>query len=93
LADPRITVVVYMGLSLAPSVRAGLIVAGRDPQTPTAVLARGTQPESRAVTGRLDDLPALAAAAGGGPALLVIGNVVARCWHWGASQRTAEAAA
>lgn len=93
LADPRITVVVYMGLSLAPSVRANLIASGRDPQTPAAVLARGTQPNARAVTGRLDDLPALAAAAGEGPALLVIGGVVARGRHSSVSHRPAETAA
>jgi uroporphyrin-III C-methyltransferase/precorrin-2 dehydrogenase/sirohydrochlorin ferrochelatase len=93
LADPRITVVVYMGLSLASSVRASLIASGRDPQTPAAVLARGTQPDSRTVAGRLDDLPALAAAAGEGPALLVIGSVAARCRHEARAQRHAGLAA
>jgi uroporphyrin-III C-methyltransferase/precorrin-2 dehydrogenase/sirohydrochlorin ferrochelatase len=92
LFDPHTTVVVYMGLSSAAHVRAGLLAAGRDPQTPAAVLARGTRPDSKAVVGRLDDLPALAASAGEGPALLVIGEVVARSAPWQASQ-TIEVAA
>ena len=82
LSDPHTTVVVYMGLSSAASVRAGLIDAGRDPQTPAAVLARGTRPDAKAVVGRLNELPALAAAAGEGPALLVIGDVVAHSEPW-----------
>ena len=82
LAGKDTTVVVYMGLASAAAVRNGLIEAGRDPRTPVAVLARGTRPDSRAATGRLDDLPALAAAAGEGPALLVIGEVVAHSKPW-----------
>ena len=82
LADKETTVVVYMGLASAAAVRDGLIAAGRDPATPAAVLARGTRPDSRAVVGRLDDLPKLAAAAGEGPALLVIGEVVAHSAPW-----------
>ncbi len=82
LADKDTTVVVYMGLAAAEAVRAGLVGAGRDPATPAAVLARGTRPDSRAVVGRLDDLPKLAAAAGVGPALLVVGNVVAHSAPW-----------
>lgn len=77
LADPGHTVVVYMGLSSAQAVRDGLVAAGRDADTPAAVLARGTTAQAQAVAGRLDDLPQLAAAAGEGPALLVIGEVVA----------------
>jgi uroporphyrin-III C-methyltransferase/precorrin-2 dehydrogenase/sirohydrochlorin ferrochelatase len=82
LAGKDTTVVVYMGLASAAGVRDGLIRAGRDPATPAAVLARGTRPDSRAVVGRLDDLTKLAAAAGEGPALLVIGEVVAHSAPW-----------
>ena len=42
--------------------------------------ARG--PDSRATVGRLDELPKLAAAVGEGPALLVIGEVVAHSAPW-----------
>jgi len=86
LSDPHTTVVVYMGLSSAAFVRSGLIAVGRDPQTPVAILVRGTRPDSTAAVGRLDDLPALAASVGEGPALLVIGDVVARSEPWKASQ-------
>jgi len=82
LSDKATTVVVYMGLASAAAVRDGLTKAGRDPATPAAVLARGTRPDSRAVVGRLDDLPKLAGAAGEGPALLVIGEVVAHSKPW-----------
>jgi uroporphyrin-III C-methyltransferase/precorrin-2 dehydrogenase/sirohydrochlorin ferrochelatase len=78
LADPQATVAVYMGLASAAAVRDGLIAAGRDPATPAAVLARGTRPDAQAAVGRLDALPALAAQVGKGPAVLVIGEVVAR---------------
>ncbi len=85
LADPQTTVVVYMGLAVAASVRDGLIAAGRSAATPVAVLARGTLPDAAAVYGELRDLGALAAQVGDGPALLVIGEVVARAdgWHAG----------
>jgi len=86
LADPQSTLVVYMGLSSAATVRKGLIGAGRDPSAPVAVLARGTRPDSKAVTGRLDDLPALATSAGDGPALLVIGAAVAHSSVWKAKK-------
>jgi len=82
LDHARTTVVVYMGLDSAAAVRAGLIGAGRDPATPVAVLARGTRPDARSIVGRLDELPRLAAAAGEGPALLIIGDVVARSQPW-----------
>jgi uroporphyrin-III C-methyltransferase/precorrin-2 dehydrogenase/sirohydrochlorin ferrochelatase len=82
VSDKETTVVVYMGLASAAAVREGLTRAGRDPKTPAAVLARGTRPDSRAVVGRLDDLPKLAASAGEGPALLVIGEVVAHSKPW-----------
>ena len=82
LADKQTTVVVYMGLASAAAVRDGLVAAGRDPATPAAVLARGTRPDSRATVGKLDELPKLAAAVGEGPALLVIGEVVAHSAPW-----------
>jgi uroporphyrin-III C-methyltransferase / precorrin-2 dehydrogenase / sirohydrochlorin ferrochelatase len=82
LADPQATGVVYMGLSSAAAVRDGLIAAGRDPATPAAVLARGTRPDGRSAVGRLDELAALASSVGAGPALLVIGQAVARSTLW-----------
>jgi uroporphyrin-III C-methyltransferase / precorrin-2 dehydrogenase / sirohydrochlorin ferrochelatase len=86
LCDPQTTLVVYMGLASAAAVRDGLIAAGRDGATPAAVLARGTRPDSQAAVGRLDRLDLLAADVGEGPAILVIGEVVARSTPWRAAE-------
>jgi uroporphyrin-III C-methyltransferase/precorrin-2 dehydrogenase/sirohydrochlorin ferrochelatase len=92
-AAPDVTVVVYMGLASAAGVQAGLVAAGRDPATPAAVLARGTRPQAVAHVGRLDALVQLADAASEGPALVVIGAVVARTDAWRAREATADARA
>jgi uroporphyrin-III C-methyltransferase / precorrin-2 dehydrogenase / sirohydrochlorin ferrochelatase len=85
LTDRQTTLVVYMGLASVAAVRDGLIAAGRDGETPAAVLARGTRPDSQAAVGRLDELAALATEVGEGPAILVIGEVVARSTPWRAA--------
>jgi uroporphyrin-III C-methyltransferase / precorrin-2 dehydrogenase / sirohydrochlorin ferrochelatase len=85
--DPKTTLVVYMGVGKAALVRDGLVAAGRDANTPAAVLARGTRSDSICLVGRLDDIPALAARAGEGPGLLVIGQTVARSDAWQAAAR------
>jgi uroporphyrin-III C-methyltransferase/precorrin-2 dehydrogenase/sirohydrochlorin ferrochelatase len=82
LTDEKMTVVVYMGMTAAPSVRAGLLAAGRSPQTPVGVFARVTRPDAQAVVGRLDELPALIENIDGGPAILIIGDVVAHSAPW-----------
>ena len=53
LTDEKMTVVVYMGMTAAPAIRAGLLAAGRSPQTPVGVFARATRPDAQAVTGAL----------------------------------------
>jgi uroporphyrin-III C-methyltransferase / precorrin-2 dehydrogenase / sirohydrochlorin ferrochelatase len=82
LTDTKMTVVVYMGMTAAPSVRAGLLVAGRSPQTPVGVFARVTRPDAQAAVGTLDRLPELIGQIGGGPAILIIGDVVAHSAPW-----------
>jgi len=82
LTDQKMTVVVYMGMTAAPAIRAGLLAVGRSPQTPVGVFARATRPDSQAVVGRLDELPALVREIDGGPAILVIGEVVAHSSPW-----------
>ncbi|WP_298244880.1 siroheme synthase CysG [uncultured Bradyrhizobium sp.] len=76
LTDTRMTIVVYMGVSAAPAVRAGLLAAGRPPETPVGVFARVTRPDAQGAIGTLGDLPELARRADGGPAILIIGEVV-----------------
>jgi uroporphyrin-III C-methyltransferase/precorrin-2 dehydrogenase/sirohydrochlorin ferrochelatase len=82
LTDSKMTVVVYMGMTAAPAIRAGLLAAGRSPQTPVGVFARATRPDSQAVVGALENLPALLREIDGGPAILVIGDVVAHSLAW-----------
>jgi uroporphyrin-III C-methyltransferase/precorrin-2 dehydrogenase/sirohydrochlorin ferrochelatase len=82
LTDEKMTVVVYMGVTAAASVRAGLLAAGRSPQTPVGVFARVTRPDAQAAVGTLDELPDLVEKIDGGPAILIIGEVVARSAPW-----------
>jgi uroporphyrin-III C-methyltransferase/precorrin-2 dehydrogenase/sirohydrochlorin ferrochelatase len=82
LTDEKMTVVVYMGMTAAASVRAGLLAAGRSPQTPVGVFARATRPDAQATVGALDQLPDLVGRIDGGPAILVIGDVVAHSAPW-----------
>jgi uroporphyrin-III C-methyltransferase/precorrin-2 dehydrogenase/sirohydrochlorin ferrochelatase len=82
LTDEKMTVVVYMGMTAAPSVRAGLLAAGRSPQTPVGVFARVTRPDAQAEVGTLQELPSLVEKIDGGPAILIIGDVVAHSAPW-----------
>ena len=70
LTDRKMTVVVYMGMTAAASVCAGLLAAGRSPQTPVGVFARATLPDAQSAVGTLDQLPALVEQVRGGPAIL-----------------------
>jgi uroporphyrin-III C-methyltransferase/precorrin-2 dehydrogenase/sirohydrochlorin ferrochelatase len=82
LTDSKMTVVVYMGMTAAPSIRDGMLAAGRSPRTPVGVFARVTRPDAQAVVGTLADLPSLVERIEGGPAILVIGDVVAHSAPW-----------
>ena len=82
LTDAKMTVVVYMGMTAAQSVRAGLLAAGRSPQTPVGVFARVTRPDAEAAVGTLNELPSLVEKIDGGPAVLIIGDVVAHSAPW-----------
>jgi uroporphyrin-III C-methyltransferase/precorrin-2 dehydrogenase/sirohydrochlorin ferrochelatase len=77
LTDEKMTVVVYMGMTAVPSVRDGLLAAGRSPKTPVGVFARVTRLDAQAAVGTLAELPALVEKIDGGPAVLIIGDVVA----------------
>jgi uroporphyrin-III C-methyltransferase/precorrin-2 dehydrogenase/sirohydrochlorin ferrochelatase len=82
LTDEKMTVVVYMGMTASPAIREGLLAAGRSPHTPVGVFARVTRPDAQAVVGTLDNLPALVAQIESGPAILIIGDVVAHSAPW-----------
>jgi uroporphyrin-III C-methyltransferase/precorrin-2 dehydrogenase/sirohydrochlorin ferrochelatase len=82
LIDHKMTIVVYMGMTAASSVREGLLAAGRSPRTPVGVFARVTRPDAQAAVGTLDRLPELVATIDSGPAILIIGDVVAHSAPW-----------
>ena len=82
LTDTKMTVVVYMGITAAHAIRDGLLAAGRSPETPVGVFARATRPDAVSIVGTLDRLPALVGQIDGGPALLVIGDVVSHSAPW-----------
>jgi uroporphyrin-III C-methyltransferase len=73
------TVIFYMGLSRIDATCAALVVAGRSPGTPAAVVSRATQPDERIVVGTIADIAGrVRDAALESPALLIVGDVVAR---------------
>jgi uroporphyrin-III C-methyltransferase len=75
----RGTLVFYMGLGRIAETCAALIAGGRAPHTPAAVVSRASLPDERFVLGTLADAAERAAAAGlEAPALLFVGEVVAR---------------
>lgn len=77
-ADPETTLVVYMGVRALAALAAGLIERGRAPATPAALIANGTYEHQQVVTGSLESLPARVDASEiSGPALIVVGRVVA----------------
>lgn len=76
LARPNHTLVVYMGVSTAPTLAARLTAAGRASTTPALIVENATRADERRV---LTTLAGLSDAAAGveGPAVLIIGEVAA----------------
>jgi uroporphyrinogen III methyltransferase/synthase len=71
------TLVFLMGVKNLADICGQLVEKGRDPQTPAAVIERGTSLWQRTVTGTLTDIAHLARDAGiKPPAILVVGGVV-----------------
>ncbi len=78
LADTGGTIVVLMGVGKLPEYTAELRSAGLAPETPVALVERGTWPAMRVVTGTLDTIVDARDAAGiEPPAITVIGEVAA----------------
>jgi uroporphyrin-III C-methyltransferase / precorrin-2 dehydrogenase / sirohydrochlorin ferrochelatase len=76
LANPRQTIVVYMGVSAAGEVAGNLIEGGLAATTPIAIVENGTRWDQRVIKGDLRDAADLVRRHGVvGPALLVIGEV------------------
>jgi uroporphyrinogen III methyltransferase/synthase len=71
------TLVFLMGVQALGSITKRLLAAGRDESTPAAVIASGTLPRQRVVTGVLGDIASRANEAGiEAPAVSVFGEVV-----------------
>lgn len=85
LVRTRGTLVFLMGVTAMPAIVKGLLAAGMDPETPAAMVERGTLPGQRRCGAALKDLPERAAEMGiRSPALIIVGGVCALaeelCW-------------
>ncbi len=70
------TAVIYMGAGLAEEISAELIARGKPETTPLVLVESATLSEQRILRGTLANLPALALGAGGGPAVVLLGEVL-----------------
>ena len=82
------TLVLFMGLGRLRALADGLIRAGMAGATPAAVVSRGTLPDQEAITATLDEIADVAGDLPG-PALVVIGDVVALSSRLGLQSRRA----
>ncbi|MHB8286744.1 MAG: hypothetical protein ACYDD1_18985 [Caulobacteraceae bacterium] len=76
MAKANHTVVIYMGLSTAPTISARLIAAGRSPSTPVLMVENVSQPSERRAVVTLATLPE-AATTFSAPTVLIVGEVAA----------------
>lgn len=91
LAHGKQTLVIYMGLMKASHIQAHLLKHNRAPDTPIAIIERGTQKAQKVLTGELSQLAELAENAAS-PSLIVIGEVVklSEKLHWFGEQKQVE---
>jgi uroporphyrin-III C-methyltransferase / precorrin-2 dehydrogenase / sirohydrochlorin ferrochelatase len=86
------TLAVYMGLAALPRLRDGLLRHGMPPEMPAALIENGGTHRQRELRGTLLSVAAEAASwSTGGPALLLVGEVVGRDAQ--ASRRNSQASA
>ena len=79
LADPKTTLVIYMGLENLPVFSRELIRAGLAPTTPAAAIMWGTTARQRMCVATLAELPGKVRAEGfEAPVLTIVGRVVSR---------------
>jgi uroporphyrin-III C-methyltransferase/precorrin-2 dehydrogenase/sirohydrochlorin ferrochelatase len=77
LAQPRQTVVFYMGLHGLPEICRQLIAHGVSPRVPAALVQQGTTHQQRVFTGDLETLPEIVARERPKPpTLIIVGEVV-----------------
>ncbi len=71
------TLVYYMGIKNLPNVVKALLESGRPPDTPVALVHKGTLPEQRVVTGTIETIAQAAKEADlKPPAIIIVGEVV-----------------
>jgi uroporphyrin-III C-methyltransferase len=70
------TAAIYMGAGDARHIAQALISAGKAATTPIAMVEDASLPQARTLRGTLAELPQLAVQLGGGPALIVLGEVL-----------------
>jgi len=87
LCRPRQTLVIYMSHYTTAAICEGLVAHGLTAELPACLVESATRPESRHITGTLATLPGLVAATPiEGPALLIVGEVVATATAVGSAQ-------
>ncbi len=78
MANPELTLVIYMGLHNLSMIRDNLVLHGLSPETPAAVIENGTSRRQRKCIATLSTLEQRVAEQGlTSPALIVVGKVVA----------------
>ena len=70
------TVAIYMGEGEAREIARALIAVGKSHATPAVMVENASLPDARRVSGTLGTLESVAAAGSGGPALILLGEVV-----------------
>src|SRR5256884_686592 len=70
------TAVIYMGAGLPREISADMITRRKTKAQPLVLVESATLPERRVLYGTLAELPALALGAGGGPAVVLLGEVL-----------------
>ncbi|MBA4792956.1 MAG: uroporphyrinogen-III C-methyltransferase [Phenylobacterium sp.] len=77
-SDPEATLAIYMGSRAAPEIARRLIASGRAPATPLAIVSNAGRTDARLARSTLAETAAGAAPdTGGGPALILVGDVLA----------------
>jgi len=77
LAQPRQTIVIYMGLLGVDQLCEKLVAHGLSASMPAALVQQGTMPQQRVLAGTLASLPALVRESGArAPTLIIVGEVV-----------------
>ncbi len=84
LSKANQTVVIYMGLSMAPVIAGRMLAAGRDGATPALIVENASRADERRIVTTLAGLAA-AAEVVAGPALLIVGEAMALAQAGGAA--------